>query len=175
MLLNAELHSSGPALLNAEPHSSGPALLNAEPRFSSSRPGTPQRRTSLLLFAARRSSTPSRTPPARRSSTPSRTPPARHSSTPNLASPLRGPALLNVEPYSSGCPSEELSALFANNSAHRTAACNAFARPLPQFAGRESFRLPFPGVDGCECAFPTAAGAMAATVIFPLPYRHLTD
>ena len=163
MLLNAELHSSGPALLNAEPHSSGPALLNAEPRFSSSRPGTPQRRTSLLLFTARRSSTPSRTPPAR------------HSSTPNLASPLRGPALLNAEPYSSGCPSEELSALFANNSAHRTAACNAFARPLPQFAGRESFRLPFPGVDGCECAFPTAAGAMAATVIFPLPYRHLTD
>ena len=162
-------------LLNAEPHSSGPALLNAEPRFSSSRPdapqrraallrsGTPRRRTSLLLFTARRSSTPSRTPPAR------------HSSTPNLASPLRGPALLNAEPYSSGCPSEELSALFANNSAHRTAACNAFARPLPQFAGRESFRLPFPGVDGCECAFPTAAGAMAATVIFPLPYRHLTD
>ena len=162
-------------LLNAESHSSGPALLNAEPRFSSSRPGaphrraallrpgTPQRRTSLLLFTARRSSTPSRTPPVR------------HSSTPNLASPLHGPALLNAEPHSSGCPSEELSALFANNSAHRTAVCNAFARSLSLFAGRESFRLLFPGVDGCECAFPTAAGAMAATVIFPLPYRHLTD
>ena len=166
---------------------SGPALLNAEPRFSSSRPDAPQRRAALLRSGAPqrraallRSGAPQRRTSlllftARRSSTPSRTPPARHSSTPNLASPLHGPALLNAEPYSSGCPSEELSALFANNSAHRTAACNAFARPLPQFAGRESFRLPFPGVDGCECAFPTAAGAMAATVIFPLPYRHLTD